>query len=126
VLSERSEIISKAHKIKALADRGIDGEKQAAINMLDIYIKKHNVTEDELATIPKGTTYADSDFDDLLNKLRKETEFADVIVGGVLVMFSDMFGGRGKRSRETSKEMRKKGLELLLNALKKKNDKRKD
>ncbi len=45
---ERSEILDKAKKLEALAKRGIGGEKENAFRMLGLYMKKHNITENEL------------------------------------------------------------------------------
>ena len=44
----RNSIISKAKKLKELAERGVGGEKENAKMMFDAYIKKHNITEEEL------------------------------------------------------------------------------
>lgn len=38
-MSERYQIIDKAKKIKGLADRGVDGEKDTATRMYAIYNK---------------------------------------------------------------------------------------
>lgn len=45
---ERIKILDKAKKLKALADRGVGGEKENAYRMLGLYMKKHNITENEL------------------------------------------------------------------------------
>lgn len=46
--SERIKILDKAKKLKALADRGIGGEKENATRMLGLYMEKHNIKESEL------------------------------------------------------------------------------
>lgn len=45
---ERIKILDKAKKLKALADRGVGGEKENAYRMLNAYMAKHNITENEL------------------------------------------------------------------------------
>ena len=40
--------IDIAKKIKALADQGFYGEKQAAASILENYVKKHNISMDDL------------------------------------------------------------------------------
>jgi len=46
--TERIKILDKAKKLKALADRGIGGEKENATRMLCLYMEKHNITDREL------------------------------------------------------------------------------
>lgn len=45
-----SNILELAKKLKALADRGVDGEKLNAEAMLQKLMKKHNISADELET----------------------------------------------------------------------------
>lgn len=63
-MSNSNKPIELAKKLKALADRGIDGEKQNAISMLHTLMKKHKITmemitgdekKDYQFIIPKGS-----------------------------------------------------------------------
>jgi hypothetical protein len=46
--TERDKIIDKAKKLKELADRGVDGEKETAQRMYDSYKQKHNLTDEDV------------------------------------------------------------------------------
>lgn len=41
-------IMSKARKLKELATRGIDGEKDAAISAYNVYLKKYNINDSDI------------------------------------------------------------------------------
>ncbi|WP_428067361.1 hypothetical protein [Chryseobacterium gambrini] len=43
-----SKYVELARKIKALADKGIDGEKENAAKLLDSLMKKHNISMEDL------------------------------------------------------------------------------
>jgi ADP-Ribosyltransferase in polyvalent proteins len=45
---ERERIIEKALKIRELANRGIGGEKETAIRMLESYKEKHSITDEDM------------------------------------------------------------------------------
>lgn len=45
---ERIKILDKAKKLEALAKRGVGGEQENAYRMLGAYMKKHNISENEL------------------------------------------------------------------------------
>ena len=45
---EMKKILDKAKKLKALADRGVGGEKVNARALLDAHLEKHGITEEEL------------------------------------------------------------------------------
>lgn len=45
---DRNKILEKAKKLKELALRGVDGEMDNAKVMLENYMKKHNISEEEL------------------------------------------------------------------------------
>lgn len=47
-MTERDKIVDKLKGIKALAERGIDGEKTAALNLLDKLMTKYNITDSDL------------------------------------------------------------------------------
>ncbi len=44
-------IVEQIKKVKALADNGVDGEKENAKNFLEKLLKKHKVSLDELLTV---------------------------------------------------------------------------
>jgi CO dehydrogenase/acetyl-CoA synthase epsilon subunit len=44
----QAQIIDKAKKLKELAERGIDGEKENAIRMYALYKTKHNLTDEQV------------------------------------------------------------------------------
>ena len=43
----KKELIEKAKKLKALADRGIEGEKSSAENFYKEFMEKHGLSESE-------------------------------------------------------------------------------
>lgn len=45
---ERDKYIKLAKKIKALAEKGIDGEKENAQQKLDLLMNKHNISHDDI------------------------------------------------------------------------------
>jgi hypothetical protein len=47
---EKSKIRSKARKLKALANGGVDGEKETARRMYDDYIKEHGLQDNEISS----------------------------------------------------------------------------
>ncbi len=115
---DRHKIVEKAHKLKALADRGIDGEKETAILMLDRYRKKFNVTDMELDDMPQDKKYTEDDFENLMNELRGQYEHADLVVGGALVLMS-------LHSRSTVRPANRfdvlcKGIRLIIKSRQKK------
>jgi hypothetical protein len=46
-------ILELAKKLKALADKGVGGEKENAVTMLGRLMKKHNITIDMISNIDK-------------------------------------------------------------------------
>lgn len=77
---ERARIIDKAKKLKELADRGVDGEKETAQRMYDAYKKKHNLTDEDV----KGHKYTD----DFINEIKNMTDeqLLEVIGSGLIIL----------------------------------------
>lgn len=44
-------VVELYNKLKALADKGVDGEKDVAYRMLNRLIKKHNISEEDLLSL---------------------------------------------------------------------------
>jgi len=94
---ERARIIDKAKKLKELADRGIDGEKETAQRMYDAYKKKHNLTDEDV----KGHKYTEDFINDIKNMTDEEileTIGKGLILLGVGILFS-LFSSLDKKSR---------------------------
>ena len=53
----RNKILELAKKIKALAERGKDGEKNAAKERLERLCKKHNISENEISISEERKNY---------------------------------------------------------------------
>lgn len=129
---ERARIIDKAKKLKELADRGVDGEKETAQRMYDAYKKKHNLTDDDV----KGHEYTE----DFINEIKNMTdeELLEVIGKGLILLgvgllyslFSS-FGDKksqAKRNSDNAKranEMNKMFSQMNKNKNKNKNNKNK-
>lgn len=47
-MTERERLLEKLAAVKALADRGVDGEKAAAENRLRLMMEKYGITEADL------------------------------------------------------------------------------
>lgn len=47
-MTTQAQIIDKAKKIRELAERGKDGEKETAIRMYALYKEKHNLTDEQV------------------------------------------------------------------------------
>lgn len=48
-MTERERILEKIKRVRALAERGVDGEKDSATALLDRMMEKYGITETELA-----------------------------------------------------------------------------
>lgn len=55
-MTGQAQIIDKAKKLKELAERGIDGEKDTAKRMYGVYKEKHNLTDAQVM----GHSYTES------------------------------------------------------------------
>jgi hypothetical protein len=70
----RTKIIDKALKLKELAIRGVDGEKENAQRMLDVWKEKHSITDEELekSTLSKNSEYAGMNVDDFMKAMQED------------------------------------------------------
>lgn len=80
----RYKIIEKALKLKELSLRGVEGEKENAKRMLDLYIEKHNITEEEL----QSNDIIKWDANMTLDQLIKECEIELSAFGAGLFSFA--------------------------------------
>lgn len=73
-MENRTKIIDKALKLKELAIRGVDGEKDNAQRMLDVWKEKHSITEEELekSTLSKNSEYATMDVSDFMKAMNDD------------------------------------------------------
>lgn len=55
-MTGQAQIIDKAKKLRELAERGVDGEKETAIRMYAAYKEKHSLTDDQVV----GHRYTES------------------------------------------------------------------
>lgn len=96
--SERSKITDKAKKLRELANRGIDGEKETAKRMYDSYKKKHKLTDEEV----DGHEYTDEfikEFSKMSDQELLEFIGKSLIVLGVGLIFSLVFEKTDVKSR---------------------------
>lgn len=68
-------LIELAKKLKALADRGVDGEKRNAAALLEAFMKKHNISDEEI--------YGEQIIRHQFNIKKDEFKFFNQIVRGV-------------------------------------------
>ncbi len=85
----RNKILDKAKKLKALADRGVDGEMESAKAMLAKYMEKHNITIKEIEAHKFSGDSALSGMTDseFLNEIGK-----DLLVFGIGFVICSFFG----------------------------------
>lgn len=86
-MTSRTKQIEKAKKLKALAERGIGGEKTNAQRMYDDYCARFNISEEEVINcqIGKDSAYANMSDDDFIAEMLGET-FA-LSVGVIMASF---------------------------------------
>lgn len=86
--AERTKILDKANKLKELAVRGVGGEMRNAKTMLDSYMKKHNITDDELSGhSPSSSSFVDMTDEAFMNEMIKE--IIPVILGSILSRYGN-------------------------------------
>ncbi len=87
---ERRKILDKAKKLKELADRGVDGEMANAKDMLEKYMKKHDIKMSEIEShnYSSHTEFSGMTDKEFLNEILK-----DVLAVGIGLMLSSFFGG---------------------------------
>lgn len=126
---ERARIIDKAKKLKELADRGVDGEKETAKRMYDAYKKKHNLTDDDV----KGHKYTDDFINDIKNMT--DEELLEVIGKGLIILgvglifslLSDSFGSKkSKAKRNSDNAKRANEMSKIFSQMNKNNKKKKE
>ena len=67
-MKTRQQILDRIMKVKALADRGTDGERTAAKRLLDELMEKYHIDEDNIDTDKKDHYFIDTG-DSLFSKL---------------------------------------------------------
>jgi hypothetical protein len=117
---ERYKILDKAKKLKELADRGIDGEMTNAKDMLEKYMKKHNITMDEISShnYSSNTAYSKMSDEQFLKEM-----LADALAVGIGLIFTSIFNKSkfDSVSQKSLNELNQKyGKELQHRANKKK------
>ena len=85
--AERTKILDKAKKLKELAVRGVGGEMRNAKTMLDSYMKKHNITDDELSGHSPSSSFVDMSDEAFMNEMIKE--IIPVILGSILSRYGN-------------------------------------
>lgn len=121
--SERSKIIDKAKKLRELANRGIDGEKETAKRMYDAYKEKHNLTDEEV----DGHEYTDEFFKEFANMNDEEMlEFIgkSLIVLGIGIIGSYLFSSFGNENNNNANNANQ--LNKIFSELKNKSNKNKN
>lgn len=85
----RAKILDKAKKLKALADRGVDGEMESAKNMLTKYMEKHNITLKEIENhkFSVDSIFSGMSDSEFLNEIGK-----DLLVFGIGFVICSFFG----------------------------------
>lgn len=84
---ERTKILDKAKKLKELADRGYEGEKDNAKDFLEKYIKKHNIDMSEL----EGHTIKNSVYGSMTDEQFYKEMLTEFLALGLGVLFSKIF-----------------------------------
>lgn len=102
---DRNKILSRGKKLYELATRGIGGEMENAKVMLGAYMKKHNLTEDELKSYSQPPNYDLSNMsdEDFMKEMLKE-----LIPVGLAVIF-------GKYANEETKAQTNAQASLFVN-----------
>lgn len=90
---DRNKILEKAKKLKELALRGVDGEMDNAKVMLENYMKKHNISEEELDGFNK--TYSSSGFTASYQNMTDDEFFKEIIKEFIPVGLGAMFARYG-------------------------------
>jgi hypothetical protein len=85
--AERTKILDKAKKLKELAVRGVGGEMRNAKTMLHSYMKKHNITDDELSGHSPSSSFVDMSDEAFMNEMIKE--IIPVILGSILSRYGN-------------------------------------
>lgn len=65
-MENKEKLKSKARKLKALADRGVEGEKQNAQRRYEEFIKKHKLDESEIDPQLNNRRFRVKNYDDLM------------------------------------------------------------
>jgi hypothetical protein len=84
---ERAKILDKAKKLKELADRGYDGEKDNAKDFLEKYMKKHNIDMSEL----EGHTINNTVYGNMTDEQFMKEMLTEFLALGLGVLFSKIF-----------------------------------
>ncbi len=79
-------ILDKAKKIKELADKGVGGERENAKAMLNSFIKKHNLTLEEIT----GHEYKKSKYNQMSDEQFLKEMAAEFLVLGIGYIFSKL------------------------------------
>ena len=113
---QREKALEKLRKIKALAERGVGGEKETAMRMYEDLCKKYNVSEDEaeLAQLEKRWfSYSTKLEEELLLQI-----FYKVTGDSAHYVYTGKYGRRKKRGCVCT-ELEAVEIELLFNFYKK-------
>ena len=102
---DRNKILSKAQKLKELAVRGVGGEMDNAKSMLDVYMKKHNITESELAGF---TAIPNSNLSHLSDEEFMQEMIIEIIPVGLGILF-------GRYSNDKTKAQTKEQASVFVN-----------
>lgn len=113
-MTQNADILDKARKIKALAERGVGGEKIAAQEALKRYCEKHNLNPDKLQpdfkfTKQRGTV----DFDEFIHEIFKNVNLTPkqkaltVIVAFGISLLDEYLNGRQNNQANQKREGKK-------------------
>lgn len=86
---DRHKILSKAQKLKELAVRGIEGERENAKMFLERYMTKHNISEDELSGYVASANPNMSDLSDM-----SDDEFMQEMIREIIPVSLGIIFGR--------------------------------
>jgi hypothetical protein len=82
---EQDKILSKARKLKELADRGIDGEKETAGRMYEQYKIKHKLTDEQVKGFNKKSQYDKMNYNDFIKNNQDLYNLIGVTIGIALL-----------------------------------------
>lgn len=85
-MEERDKIIEKALKLRELALRGVDGEKETAQRMFDTFKQKHSITDEELdsASLKSDSEYFNMTADEFFKHIEVDIQ----MLGYSMIIFS--------------------------------------
>jgi hypothetical protein len=110
MIFEQEKILSKARKLKELADRGVDGEKETAERMYAQYKIKYNLTDEQVKGFTKQSKYDNMNYSEFIKNNKDLYTLIGMAVGMIVLQMLS--------KRNTSTSMRSKVNIIIDEAIK--------